>query len=492
MTESANGAEDRLPPHNAEVEQAAVGCMIESPVKCIAEYRSRFGVETEPFYDLRHQTIAHAVLAMDKRGEAIDLITLQQQLRDGQLLEQVGGVEYLTTLFKEVTSAENFPYYLDTLREKFAQRRAIQASIDFTRRLWELNGSGLDSAISEHEAIIQQIRFGGSSTGLQTLLEQRRFNPQLEPPALRSVFTLSDQPVCTPGNLTALTAAAKAGKTAAIGAMVAAAFPHAQDADLLGFDSDNPEKKAVVWIDSEQSPDDYSQCVRRAIRRTGLGSHPEWFYGYPVKGFGFKKSWDSVIEILRKAVAECGGIHSIFLDGAADFVSDVNDAEESNAFVATLDDLTIKHDCPIVTIIHFNPGGEKSRGHLGSQLERKAESNLALEKDGDEVTTIYSTKQRRAPIPKSTGPRFKYDTEAGMHVSLESRRDERNKQETEALSELAEEVFDGRSGMNYSEIISTLTGKLKKSTPTIERKVARMKELGVIKKCVGRLYQLGG
>jgi hypothetical protein len=34
----------------------------------------------------------------------------------------------------------------------------------------------------------------------------------------------------------------------------------------------------------------------------------------------------------------------------------------------------------IVGVIHFNPGGEKTRGHLGSQLERKAETNLRLDK----------------------------------------------------------------------------------------------------------------
>ena len=71
-------------------------------------------------------------------------------------------------------------------------------------------------------------------------------------------------------------------------------------------------------------------------------------------------------------------------------------------------------------MIHFNPGSEKSRGHLGSQLERKAETNLILEKNKDEVTRIYSVKNRRAGIPKSEGPCFRYDEESRLHITCES------------------------------------------------------------------------
>src|SRR5262249_9188485 len=112
--------------------------------------------------------------------------------------------------------------------------------------------------------------------------------------------------------------------------------------------------------------------------------------------------------------------HSIVIDGVADLVADVNDAVECNAFVAELHALAIRFDCPITVVIHINPGSEtgKTRGHLGSQLERKAETNLRLDKDG-EVTSVWSEKQRRAPILKGKGPRFQWGSEAGMHVSIQ-------------------------------------------------------------------------
>ena len=47
------------------------------------------------FYDLRHQTIFETLVTMYDAREAIDVITLQQRLKDKQLLEQVGGIAYL-------------------------------------------------------------------------------------------------------------------------------------------------------------------------------------------------------------------------------------------------------------------------------------------------------------------------------------------------------------------------------------------------------------
>ena len=50
------------------------------------------------FYDLRHQTIFETLVTMFDAREAIDVITVQQRLKDKQLLEQVGGIAYLAQL----------------------------------------------------------------------------------------------------------------------------------------------------------------------------------------------------------------------------------------------------------------------------------------------------------------------------------------------------------------------------------------------------------
>jgi hypothetical protein len=322
------------------------------------------------------------------------------------------------------------------------------------------------------------------------LLKEREFNPRIEPPPLGPIYTLAGIPISTPANLTTITSAIKTGKSAIIGAMTAAAMPHSQDADLLGFSSSNPGGLALIWFDSEQSPDDFRHCVYRALKRAGLRELPSWLHAYCLTGLGCKRAWECVQVAIKAAADQHGGIHSILIDGFADLVADVNDAQESNDFVAELHDMAITHDCPIVGVIHFNPGSEKSRGHLGSQVERKAETNLTLEKDGDETTVIYSIKNRRAGIPKNKGPRFKFSMEAGMDVSIESRQSSKDAEKRETLLALAKDVFRDHPAMRYTDIQVTVKKLLTVSDSTAERKVADMRRLTVITPSVAGMYEI--
>jgi hypothetical protein len=254
---------------------------------------------------------------------------------------------------------------------------------------------------------------------LDTLIKSRRFNPDIVPPPLRPIYTLGGVCISTPGNLGTVTAPVKAGKSAGFGAMIASVMGP-EGNDYLGFESDkNPDGKALLYFDTEQSPEDFWHCIYRALLRAGLHRPPPWFYATCLTGFGFRQSWDCINRDMEVSAQNWGGLHSVIMDGYGDLVADVNDAPECNDRVANLHGLTIKYDCPIVGAIHFNPNSEKARGHLGSELERKAETNLVLNKDG-EVTSMWSEKQRRAPIPKGKGPCFAWNDEAGMHVSVES------------------------------------------------------------------------
>src|SRR3954469_10406668 len=80
---------DRLPPHSPEAEQGVLGCVLLSPNECMGECIEKFKSGAEVFYDLRHQTIFSALAQMYDAREAIDVITLQQRLKDKQLLEEV-------------------------------------------------------------------------------------------------------------------------------------------------------------------------------------------------------------------------------------------------------------------------------------------------------------------------------------------------------------------------------------------------------------------
>jgi hypothetical protein len=264
-------------------------------------------------------------------------------------------------------------------------------------------------------------RSNGADSGkdLSERLTARIYSSDSKPQEPAARFHLAGVSVCTPGNLTAISAAPKAGKTAAIGAMIAATFAK-DNQDCLGWTSDNAKGLAVVHLDTEQCPFDHWQLIYRAMRRAGASVVPDWLRSYCVTGFSCADIRDAVKRSLDMAAQEFGGIHSFILDGAADAIGDVNSPEESNEFVSELHALAIEYDCPIIGVIHLNPGTQKTRGHLGSQLERKAETNLQLSKDEDEITTIWADKNRRASIPKKSAPCFAWDDSRHMHVTAEN------------------------------------------------------------------------
>ena len=338
-----------------------------------------------------------------------------------------------------------------------------------------------------------QEREAGTQTGKDVpsvikLLAQRRFNGDDEPPPLRPIYKLAGQVVATPGNLATITAAVKTGKSAVVSAMLAAVMG-SPGKDYLGFESENKQGCALLHFDTEQSPDDHWRLVKRAMKRAGLEKQPPWLYSYSLAGFDYKTAWECVWTAAHIAARECGGVHSILIDGVADLVANVNDPEESNWFVSRLHDIAIEQNCSVVVVIHFNPRSDKTRGHLGSQLERKAETNLRLDKDDNGVTVIWSDKQRRAPIPKTQGPRFEWSDEQGMHISTTTLQRLKEQHEREELEELAADIMAGGKLRNRADLEAAVMARLTVSEKTAERRVKRMVTLGIVVK-VGNRYGL--
>ncbi len=198
----------------------------------------------ESFYDLRHQTIYSILAEMSEKREAIDIITVQERLKDKGLLEQVGGIGYLSTLPDKVPSAANLTYYLKILLEKYELRRIARGCTEITRRAYDCQGDAAE-LVEAVRADLGALSRPGSGT--EARLEERRYNPDIEPPSLRAIYSLHGTPICTPANITTITAAIKSGKSAVIGAMAAACMPHPPDADCLGFNAANEKGRALLW-----------------------------------------------------------------------------------------------------------------------------------------------------------------------------------------------------------------------------------------------------
>ena len=147
---------DRLPPHSIEAEQGVLGCVLLSPTESLGICLEKLKAGGEVFYDLRHQTLFTAFVTMLGTRMPIDLITVQQRLKDLNQLEDVGGLAYLSGLMDAVPSAANLAYYLDIVREKHVLRKILQTCTAVLGRVHEHEGE-VDQLLDEVEREILKI-----------------------------------------------------------------------------------------------------------------------------------------------------------------------------------------------------------------------------------------------------------------------------------------------------------------------------------------------
>ena len=150
------GRIDRLPPHSIEAEQGVLGCILLSPNEAMGLCLEKIKSGAEAFYDLRHRSLFELLSSMYDSKEAIDLITVQQRLKDQGQLEGVGGLVYLSNLQDAVPSAAHLEYYLGIVREKYVLRRMIQACSGVIGRVHEFEGD-VDGLLDEVERDILKI-----------------------------------------------------------------------------------------------------------------------------------------------------------------------------------------------------------------------------------------------------------------------------------------------------------------------------------------------
>ncbi len=94
-----------------------------------------------------------------------------------------------------------------------------------------------------------------------------------------------------------------------------------------------------------------------------------------------------------------GGIQLVVIDGIADLVKSANDEAESVTVIDELYRLAGIYNTCILCVLHFVPNGLKLRGHLGSELQRKAATILSIEKDDEPTQSVVNALKVRDGSP---------------------------------------------------------------------------------------------
>lgn len=159
---------DRLPPQNLEAEQSTLGSMM------IDRNALEKGVDIlkpPDFYREAHQMLFEVLMSLAERGEPVDIVTVQEELRARNHLEVVGGTEYLMALIDSVPTSANIEYYARIVEEKAILRRLIDASMQIAG-MSHGQVDDVEKLIDQAERMIFQVsqkRMGQNFTRLDSL-----------------------------------------------------------------------------------------------------------------------------------------------------------------------------------------------------------------------------------------------------------------------------------------------------------------------------------
>ena len=135
----------RIPPHSVESEQSILGSILLDKDAIITVTET---IQPEDFYKEAHKIIYECMLKLNSKNEPIDLITLTEELKKQDSLENIGGISYITSLSTIVPTTTNVKYYADIVKEKSVLRKLIKVSNDI------LN-SGYDNSVKVEEILEQ-------------------------------------------------------------------------------------------------------------------------------------------------------------------------------------------------------------------------------------------------------------------------------------------------------------------------------------------------
>lgn len=191
------------------------------------------------------------------------------------------------------------------------------------------------------------------------------------------ILFVGDCTIATFGNFSASTGKAKSKKTFNISAMVAAAVTNTT---VLNYRACLPEgKRKILYFDTEQSKYHCHNVLERIYKLSGLSvkkDDPRLLF------WGLREYTPKLrIALIDYALRKYQEVGLVIIDGLRDLMYDINNGKEATDVMTVLMAWTSVYDLHIHTVLHLNKNDNNPRGHIGTELENKAETVLIISKN---------------------------------------------------------------------------------------------------------------
>ena len=222
-------------------------------------------------------------------------------------------------------------------------------------------------------------------------INKYRIMTDTEVPEEKYVFSVNGVGCMPLGDLAAIKAKPKQGKSTAIKWIVGALF-----GGKAGSVTGQLKDTVVLWLDTEQSSTDVKLIIKDIRKISGVS----------------KKYIDAHLNLYTLRKADCKEIideietaikhyqpKMVILDGIAEFIDSVNDEKEAKLLVNKFMQISSEFNCATICVLHENRNGSNDmKGHLGAQLAQKVAIILECNKNGDTIT-IKCTESRHQSVP---------------------------------------------------------------------------------------------
>lgn len=474
-------------------EKNLIGRIIEDP----AQFSIVPTCTPEHFTDTNYREIFKTFKRLTTTAREIDFSNILESLKD----------EGKTELFSTVLTITNNTYiYIDTkktfneLHEAFKKRKTQELIKQLQE---EINTSKpLQTALTDFHYKTQSLK----SDSAQFAPTEIFLNSEFEEAAELCYF--NKELILRKGNIMLLQAAPGSGKSRTMTAIIASNYS-SSDTDNLGFKLINDKEEIILHIDTEQEKTEVLHGMKRIIKRAGNSDiiEDDRIKNYVLQSFVTipsileKRTW--LFNLIEKYSERIG---VLVLDGITDFINDVNDLTESQDFITRLISYMNVYDFGIIGTIHTNgkdDGSGKARGHIGSELKRKAGSNIAIvktklthefnESDGEVlVKRLVCLKNRFGSDDISN--HYAWNHERRMFTSCELSNIEPGRKKRIAHASKVEqimiEVLKDKSEVSHAELCELITDFTEKSKRTAIRYIESALQDGHIKKGENELYYL--
>ena len=265
---------------------------------------------------------------------------------------------------------------------------------------------------------------------------------QIPPPEV--ALRIENAIIGTLGNILSIIGKAKSRKSFFIGMAVSASVAKNNVISVLTNELPNTQRN-VLYFDTEQGKYHVQKALKRICTITGV-PEPTNLNTYGLRALNPIER----AELIEFAIYNTPNLGIVFIDGIKDLITSINDEEQATMIVSKLMKWSEEKNILIVTVLHQNKGDNNARGHIGTELNNKAETVLSVSKSSDnEMVSIVQAEMCRNIEPESFA--FEIDQNGIPYISDYVANDKPSKKLTK------KELFDLYKSEIVTDIFATST-----------------------------------